>query len=295
MPIKHLVFSGGGPTGIITYGAAAFLAKAGFWQLSDIKTIYGCSIGAYMGVVLSLGYEWDWLDDYFVKRPWDKVAASAAVSLVDVLEKKCLFGEQFFVDAISPLLKAKDLKDTITLSELYDFNQIEVHLVTTNINSEVLQKVDLSYKTHPNLSLITALSMTMAFPIIFQPIFNEGSCYIDGGLLSNFPLNDCIDQTNCEVDEILAFKNIWNIPNNTITEKSSMIDFILMIMKKMQATLDGERQQKEIKNTVRCLVNDLDDLSKWLESLKNEESRQQLLEKGHLQATLFLSNLKTDL
>lgn len=88
MTIKHLVISGGGPTGFLSYGVASYLAKKDFWKLEDIKSIYGCSIGAYMGVVLSLGYEWEWLDDYFIKRPWEKLAASSAIKFTDINEKK---------------------------------------------------------------------------------------------------------------------------------------------------------------------------------------------------------------
>ena len=84
MPIKHLVLSGGGPTGFLTYGAASHLAKQGFWTLENLESIYGCSIGAYFAVVFSLGYAWDWLDDYFIKRPWEKVIAAATISLMDV-------------------------------------------------------------------------------------------------------------------------------------------------------------------------------------------------------------------
>ena len=69
MTIKHLVFSGGGPVGLISYGAAKYLNKEKYWDLKDIKTIYGTSVGAYMGILVSLGYEWDWIDDYFIKRP----------------------------------------------------------------------------------------------------------------------------------------------------------------------------------------------------------------------------------
>ena len=69
MTIKHIVISGGGPTGFITYGAVRYLSKEKFWDLKNIETIYGSSIGALMGVVFSLGYDWEWLDDYFIKRP----------------------------------------------------------------------------------------------------------------------------------------------------------------------------------------------------------------------------------
>jgi len=295
MPIKHLVLSGGGPTGLLTYGVASYLANKGFWHLKDIESIYGCSIGAYMGVVFSLGYDLEWLDDYFIKRPWEKLVASSAINLVDVYEKKGLVSAQFITDSIMPLLRGKDMSEHITLAELYAFNHIDIHLYATNINAAILEKVDLSYRTHPNLGVIKALRMTMAFPLLLQPIFEEGGCYIDGGLLNNFPLNDCIRREHCNPDEILAIKNIWTMEKEkemeSISEKSSLLDFLLMVMKKTQATLDTERQQVEIKHTVRCLIEDLMSFSKWAEALSCEPLRKKLVEKGYKQAELFLAYL----
>ena len=54
MPIKHIVISGGGPTGLLSYGAIRYLAKEHFWNLLDISSIYGCSIGAYIAIIISL-------------------------------------------------------------------------------------------------------------------------------------------------------------------------------------------------------------------------------------------------
>ena len=296
MTIKYLVISGGGPTGLLTYGAASYLAKADFWRLADIKGIYGCSIGAYMGVIFTLGYEWDWLDDYFIKRPWEKLISSSAINIFDIYAQKGILNEQFFTDAIRPLLTAKGLTEEITLSEFYEFNKIDLHFYTTNINSEQLNKVDLSHTTHPSLSLIKALRMTMAVPIIFQPIFDNNACYIDGGLLNNFPLNDCIEQTKCEHNEILAFKNIWTEGNSksNINSESSMLDFLLVILKKTQASIDSEPNQIKIKYTVQCLVDELSHFSKWIEALSQEKNRRSVIEKGYNQAKVFLDYIKDD-
>ena len=46
MTIKHIVLAGGGPAGFVTYGALRELHINKFWNISDIKSIYGCSIGA---------------------------------------------------------------------------------------------------------------------------------------------------------------------------------------------------------------------------------------------------------
>ena len=286
--IKHLVISGGGPTGIITYGAAAHLAKAGVWSLANIKSIYGCSVGAYIGTILSLGYEWAWLDDYLIKRPWEKLVTQSAIGLLDVYQKKGLINETFYTEAIRPLLAAKDIDEAITLQQFYEYNKIELHFYAADINTPTIEKVDLSYKTHPNLSLIKALRMTMAVPIIFQPVFEGEGCYIDGGLLNNFPLNDCIAQTQCDPDEILAFRNIWNVQKQVISENSSMLDFFLILLKKTQASFDSVPQQADIKNIVRCFVDDIGSFETWLTALSQEDMRRKLVEKGREQAEAFL-------
>ena len=289
MTIEHLVISGGGPTGILAYGIASHLAKKGFWQLADIKSIYGCSIGAYMGVVLSLNYEWDWLDDYIIKRPWEKLVATSTTHLIDIYEKKCLINEHFFIEAITPLLRAKDLKETITLKELYDFNHIDIHLYTTNMNSARMEKIDLSYKTHPDLSVIKALQMSMAFPIIFEPIFEGEGCFIDGGIINNYPLKDCIQQQECDTDTILSFKNIWNNHKLNVNEKSSIFYFLFALLRKLQLTVDTEPEQPDIKYNIHCILEDWANLDKWAETLKNEELRRSIIEKGHAQAESFLA------
>lgn len=288
--IKHMVLSGGGPTGFLTYGAASYLSKQGFWSLENIKSMYGCSIGAYMGVVFSLGYDWDWLDDYFIKRPWEKLIEQSIINIIDVFSQKGLISEKFFIESIMPLFRAKDLNEDTTLEELFQFNNIDIHVYTCNINSAVLEKIDISHTTHPNLPVIKALQMTMAVPVVFKPIFEGEGCYIDGGVLNNYPLNDCLQQQQCHEDEILAFKNIWGFSNPVINEKSSILDFMIIMMRKMQLTLDTENKQTEIKNTVISLVEDLaSSYNDWMEILANETRRRQIIEKGAKHAEEFIA------
>jgi predicted acylesterase/phospholipase RssA len=287
--IKHLVFSGGGPAGLLTYGATKYLAQQGFWSLSNIESIYGCSIGAYMGVIISLNYEWEWLDDYFIKRPWERIININAISILEAFDNKGLLGDSFIIESLKPLLEAKELSIDITLEELYEFNKIDIHIYTTNLNSTFMDKVDISHKTHPKMSVIQALCMTTAFPFVFKPICEKGGCYIDGGLLNIYPLNDCIQQKNCtDKDEILAFKNVWIFDDQKIMPESSMVDFFLVLMRKMQKHIDTESAQEDIKNTVKCLVDDLDGVGSWLTALSTEERRADLIEKGVREGEKFL-------
>ena len=150
MTIKHMVLSGGGPAGFFTYGAARHLAKTDFWSLQNIETIYGTSIGSYMGVVLSLGYEWDWLDDYFIKRPWDKLVELNPLTFFEIYQTKGLLNADFIKETISPLFTAKELSPDITMKELFEYNHISIHIYTTEINGYHLKKVCLSHKSHPD-------------------------------------------------------------------------------------------------------------------------------------------------
>ena len=65
--IKHIVINGGGPTGWISYGALKCLFKKEFINIDNIKSIYGTSAGAIIGVIISLKYDWNTLEDYFLK------------------------------------------------------------------------------------------------------------------------------------------------------------------------------------------------------------------------------------
>ena len=71
--IRHVVISGGGLSGFTFYGALRELSKKNYWNLSNIKTIYGTSVGSLIAVLMVLGYDWQETDEYFIKRPLQNV------------------------------------------------------------------------------------------------------------------------------------------------------------------------------------------------------------------------------
>ena len=46
--IKHIVINGGGPSGLLSYGALKYLFENDFVNIENIKSIYGTSIGEYL-------------------------------------------------------------------------------------------------------------------------------------------------------------------------------------------------------------------------------------------------------
>ena len=291
--IKHLVISGGGPAGFVTYGALKQTALSNVWDLSNIKSIYGTSIGAFMGIIVSLNYDWKWLDDYFINRPWEKIVSLNVDIILKFYTNKGILDEMFICQAIKPLLTAKDLNENCTLRELYEFNNIDIHIYSTNINNKPLEKVDISHSTHPEMTLMRALSMSMAYPLVFKPVLNDGDCFIDGGLVNNFPLNDCILQQKCDDSEILAIKNIWSMSENKINNDTDIFNFMIFLVRRMQSSICTEKHQPDIKNIIKCKINDICDLKDWYPSVSTPESRRSLVISGETQANDWINNIKT--
>ena len=287
--INHLVFSGGGPAGLILYGACKYLHEKKVWDLKNIKSIYGTSIGALLGLIVSLDYEWNILDDYLIKRPWNKVFKISLDNFLNCFYEKGLLGSDVVYSLIGPLLKAKDLDINITFGELYKYTGIELHMYTANINNSVIELVDLSYLTHKELSVCTGLCMSMSYPFVFKPIIIDGICYIDGGILNNFPLDKCIEQQKCNEDYVLAFKTDLDKDNEVVRPESSMADYISILIRKIQRMLGGNHPKKyKSKYIVNCFAGrDLMNFNDWTNAVSDEDSRCRLIKEGDDLAKIF--------
>ena len=152
--IEHIVINGGWPTGLISYGALKYLFEQEFINMANIKSIYGTSIGAIVGVILSLRYDLVTLDDYFIKRPWEKVFKIEPDNLFEMYYSKGIFQFSIVREILKPLLSAKDLSENITLSEYNEYTKTDHHFFTVELNS--FEKIDLNHKTQPDLSLLSA-------------------------------------------------------------------------------------------------------------------------------------------
>ena len=310
MTIKHIVISGGGPTGLLSYGAAKYLEQQEFWSMENIESIYGTSIGALFSVILSLCYDWKTLDDYIVKCPWDDILQKNSTfnDVLDIYTNKGVMSDEFFDIIMKPLLLAKDLTLDVTLDELYHFNKKEIHIMTVELNT--FELVNLSYKTHPTLKVMDAIKMSCAFPILFSPkIIIESEdrkkkindekqdacsrvcCYIDGGIICNYPVNICIEDQQCDSNEILGFRNIFEKYHEVINDTSSVVDFLKICVKQMIRKIDNEKSYTKIKNEVMC-ISEKSDFINWFDLCSDESKRIQYIHRGMTCGEVFLRMTK---
>jgi len=278
--IKHLVLSGGGPSGFLTLGSLQYLNEHDFWNIENIKTIYGTSIGAMIGVFLCLKFDWDTLNNYVINRPWHESLHITLNQIINIYSNKGLFDSKIMDIIFKPLFDAKSIPLDITLKKFYEYSLIELHVFATEINE--LKLIDISYLTHPDLSLITAITMTCAIPSFITPICIDNECYVDGGLLLNYPLSKCIE--HCDKEEILGCTHVYPIKNiSFINAESTMLDLIFGLFTKSIRSLTN-------KYDVICIpyeiINDTEDMSiaSITQILSSSTNRQELITNGYKMA-----------
>jgi predicted acylesterase/phospholipase RssA len=290
MPIKHLVISGGGPIMIQILGAIQHLENNDYLNIKNIESIYGTSAGAIVGALICLKYDWDTINDYIIKRPWKDVFPITVQNIFDAYTKKGIFDIKTIEKCFKPLLNAKDIPMDISLENFYKLSNIELHMFSFEINEYKVE--DISYLTHPNLSLLTAIQMSCSLPILVTPVCIDDKCYIDGGMASNYPLNYCIESGKTP-DEILGFKNKYSEKKSIVNSESTILDFLLNFLFKAVNSFNTEHNQQFIKNEIICNTDHLsiDILQNALSSI---EARKDLFKNGTDSAVKFLSDLSKE-
>jgi predicted patatin/cPLA2 family phospholipase len=282
MTIKHLVIGGGGPFGLCALGALKYLHEKEFWNINNIKSIYATSVGALMAVYLSLKYDYEYIEEYLIKRPWEKLFEEIGIeNVLELYNNKGLINlHSIYVKKYTILFEAKGLSSTVTMKEFYEYSGIEFNFITCDANH--FTRVTISHKTHPDLELITVLCMTSAFPIIFTPIIIDDKCYIDGGIFSNYAVNICLQETGCKREEILGVKKYQssNIEDGLITNDSNIIDFLEKITLNIFNRISDEYILEKIPYEVVCNMGVFITYDSWTQVSFSSELRSNLISYG---------------
>lgn len=290
MTIKHLVVGGGGPGGFLNYGALKESNLQGIWSYKNLKSIYATSAGSIFSLPILMNLQWNWIDDYFIKRPWHNVVKLSNNDYFKLMKDKGLINKDEFMDKlIGPLLKSADMDINATLKDLYEKFPIEFNLHTLDINNEYTnQLISISYKTHPDLLIKDAIYMSSCVPLVLKPLFQEDSCYIDGGLLANVPIKSCITQNNCRENEILVVKYHRIMEKSKILEKTGIWSYLIDLFSIFSNNLVLVSEKYNLEKYPNCLILEpfckerpnITGLKYWLECLNSAEERELLVNTG---------------
>ena len=310
--VKHLVFSGGGPIGFVEYGALKYLTEKNFIDYKNIESIYSISVGGIIGLIYILNYDWTWMDDFLIKRPWNKLCNISYSSYINILYEKGIINKKVIISALEPLFLAKNIPLNITLLEFYNLTKIEFNIFACCLSN--LKQTKFNYISTPNVELIDALYISLTVPIVFAPLYVNDDLYLDGGIIVGCPINLCIADKECNNDEIFCFMNDKMHPidlsnsfynkysentkaNNVISKEANFFEYIFFLIKKLFVKISNVENDivTYIKNHINTALSyNSIDISYWFQVMSCEKERCHLVNLGKIQATNFLNKLEED-
>jgi predicted acylesterase/phospholipase RssA len=171
--ITTLCFSGGGIKGFSFIGALECLIEKKIINLTEIKCFVGTSIGAMLSFLLILGWEIEEMKDFIFNFNFSKLKGEIN-SIAFFQNLGIQDGERFKLLLINFLETKLNVKD-ITFEELYKLTNKKLIIIGTNLTKG--KEVVFNYKTTPHFSVILALRISTAVPIIFSPIIHENEIF----------------------------------------------------------------------------------------------------------------------
>jgi NTE family protein len=204
--IDTIFLSGGGMKclsilGVLKYLFEKDIIKENFDGIKDIYLISGSSI--YLTPLL-LGFSMESTLELFKKLDYKKLSGIDDIKIQNLFDNygfKKITDYRYIMEAI---VKGKNVDPDITLKELYDLININLHFRVVNVNKQCNEY--LNKDNSPDLKFTDAICMTSCIPILFEPIEYNGTLYIDGGVNNNFPYEKVIDKKNYLGIDILSSK-----------------------------------------------------------------------------------------
>jgi NTE family protein len=193
------VFEGGGVTGIGLVGAASMIEAAGY----EFVNLAGTSAGAIVATLLAAGYSAaevkqiiNGIDFRTLEDPQWIGRIPFAGAVVDEIFRKGLYKGDNILNQMRNRFAQKGIhtfRDLI-LPEFADDDRyrFKVRVVAADISRGqmlVLPQDIRDYGMAPeDLEVALAVRMSMSIPFFFEPVKLKDSYIVDGGVLSNFPV-----------------------------------------------------------------------------------------------------------
>jgi NTE family protein len=190
------VFEGGGVKGIGLVGALEVMEQAGYrWNM-----LAGTSAGAIVAALVAAGYTASELKpilDSLDYREFKDRGFVDSIPLVgnvaSLIFEKGIYEGRFFEEWIGKLLSDKGVKTFGDLRApagcLYEHR---LQVIVSDITKSRLLVAPSglpAYGIDPDsFEVARAVRMSMSIPFFFEPVVHKGHYFVDGGMLSNFPV-----------------------------------------------------------------------------------------------------------
>jgi predicted acylesterase/phospholipase RssA len=268
--IRNIVFSGGGITGLAYFGVIGALEEKG--QLDGIRQIAGCSSGALTGLLLALRYTYEELK--IVSKYFD-YREMLDIQILGLVENLGIETGRRFMRFIGKLMEHKIGVRDVTFRDLYAITGRRLIIAASCVDTD--QPCYFSVDSHPNMSVMLALRMSIAIPGVFTAVRHDGKVWVDGGVHDHFPV------TVFPVEGTLGVRLVNSHDIKDTIGLPPIINHMLKILMSFYLRT-REYKEREIKDyTTLDIVTDI----KALEINLSRKNRSSLIKKGY-EATIAL-------
>lgn len=185
MMLPYRVYlSGGGMCAMAHVGALIELSR--HFPLKTVKEWMGVSAGSLVAMCIVIGFTLEELTDFSIRFDFTNVKEYDSVPGW-ILHYGLDTGERL-QKLIEACLHVKNLSSTFTFKECQDMFNVSLRIVATDLNDA--KPVTFSPSDTPDYPIAGAVRASMSFPYYFQPYICpvSGHYFVDGGVISNFPL-----------------------------------------------------------------------------------------------------------
>lgn len=250
--LYNIAISGGGANALAFLGCMKYLEES-FLGMS-IKNFAGASSGALLCLFMILNFSFEETLS-FVKKHLndDAIFKFSYKNVMRVFSKYGLDDGSRISKVVIAMLETKGFDKDTSFMELTKRSGKTFIVVTTNLSQKRIEY--LSVENNPEMNIVTAIGMSMAIPLLFDPVKYYEDLYVDGCVFNNFPINvfDHSDKTlglnirienskissfsqylnsilYCFIDNITVQKATMNrnVCNITISKKMKNFDFSKM-------------------------------------------------------------------
>lgn len=226
---SHLVFTGGGLSGISYLGVIRYMQEMGMHH--HIHEVAGTSIGALFACLFAMDVTAGEVEEYikeFMKQE-DNITFPVLDSLMSFLNTYGLDDGSRLVKPVKHFLKEKHnwTEDKISFRDFAKKTGKNLVICATNVHRRA--STYFSVNTTPDVSVYDALQASMTVPFLMRPVIIEDEMYVDGGMCDNMPVNGF---KNARMNSLLVLETGLNfqkdqLPDN-ITNYISILCQILL-------------------------------------------------------------------
>ena len=265
--IENLVFGGCQLKGLAFIGVIKYLEELDI--MKDIKNICGVSSGSIFALSVCLGFNSYELKQIALRLSLNDLKSVKSDNVFKLFEQYGFDDGSQFIKLFKIILEKKTKNPNFTFKELEKFcDNKKLLILGTNLTlckSEVF-----SIDTTPDMEVCDALRISISFPLVFSKVCYNNFCYVDGGVISNYPIDFFSD-----LDKTLG------IVVNSITDNSDISTFDQYLLRILYL-LSFQKQKllcdKYSEQTVKLVVK------YELLSIKfDENTKKYLIEEGYKQ------------